>query len=304
MKWFRRRTRQAAEAQSDSQSGRRFELIGGRRHVANMPYVLPKDDAEISRLDFQHFMLRYVLHGNYLAPINQPRAVLDVGCGSGRWAMEMATYYPQANVVGVDLVPPPADSQPQQGYGLDRRPENYVFVEGNVMNGLPFADQSFDFVHMSLLSAAIPSARWQDVVAEMVRVTRIGGWIEMLEGNPFPHAGNAAAAITGWIMTATTRKGGIDPYVYRRLEPLLQQARLDHIVLRDLPIPIGKYGGRLGGMMETDTLALIKTLQPAVIGMGITDAASFDRALAAWPAEIAQLKTTVPFADAYGQRLA
>ena len=96
---------------------------------------------------------------------------------------------------------------------------------------------------------------------------------------------------------------GIDTDVYRRLGPLLQQAHLSNIVVRDLPIPIGQHGGRLGGMMETDTLALIKTLKPMVISMGITDAVSFDQSLAVWPNEIAHMKAAVPFADAFGQRL-
>lgn len=36
----------------------RFRLFGGRRHLAAMPYPLPKDMGEINRLDFQHYLLR------------------------------------------------------------------------------------------------------------------------------------------------------------------------------------------------------------------------------------------------------
>jgi hypothetical protein len=42
----------------------------GRRHRADAQYLLPKDDQEIQRLDYQHFILRQVLKGNIFAPMH------------------------------------------------------------------------------------------------------------------------------------------------------------------------------------------------------------------------------------------
>ncbi len=80
-----------ASAPTDSQLGRDFQVLDGRQHMADAPYMLPRDDQEINRLDFQHYRLRYALRSNYAAPIGRPRSILDVGCGTGRWALEMAT---------------------------------------------------------------------------------------------------------------------------------------------------------------------------------------------------------------------
>ena len=41
----------------------------------------------------------------WLAPIENPSAVLDVGTGTGVWAMDCADEYPGAEVIGVDLSP-------------------------------------------------------------------------------------------------------------------------------------------------------------------------------------------------------
>lgn len=44
-------------------------------------------------------MLRYALQGVYAVPLHSPLSILDVACGAGRWAIDMATLFPQANVV-------------------------------------------------------------------------------------------------------------------------------------------------------------------------------------------------------------
>src|SRR5207244_184649 len=156
-----------------------------------------------NRLDFQHYMLRYVLHGNYAATIGDVRDILDVGSGTGRWAAEMADLFPQARVVGVDITPPPA----LENAATNRMPNNYSFMAANVLEGLPFPDASFDFVHQRLLYAAIPADRWQSAVNELVRVTRPGGWIELVEGGIVQNGGPAVNMLQAWIIEACRRRG-------------------------------------------------------------------------------------------------
>src|SRR5579872_7331430 len=83
-----------------------YDPIGNRCHISGAPYTLPDDRQEIGHIDLSHYLLRYVLKGNYLAPIVQPARILDIGCGSGRWLSEMALEFPQADLVGVDFIPP------------------------------------------------------------------------------------------------------------------------------------------------------------------------------------------------------
>src|SRR5215472_4859456 len=66
-------------------------------------YLLGAGEAEISRLDLQHLLFRWELGDDFLAPVTTPRAILDVACGTGRWAREMARRFPQANIVGFDI---------------------------------------------------------------------------------------------------------------------------------------------------------------------------------------------------------
>lgn len=69
-------------------------------------YVLPNDEKEQERLDLQHHLFLLTHHRLHVAPL--PRSVhnvLDIGTGTGLWAVEFAQEYPMANVVGSDLSP-------------------------------------------------------------------------------------------------------------------------------------------------------------------------------------------------------
>ncbi|HEY7199481.1 MAG TPA: class I SAM-dependent methyltransferase, partial [Candidatus Dormibacteraeota bacterium] len=133
-------------------------------------YILPRHPSEIDRLDVQHYSLLEALGVNYLAPIEGPRRVLDVGSGTGQWCFDLAAEHPLALVVGYDLETGKAG------------PGNYRFVRGNVLQGLPFAAGVFDFVHQRLMAtSAIPRAAWAAVVAELVRVAGPGAWVELVE---------------------------------------------------------------------------------------------------------------------------
>ncbi len=129
MSWLRFWRRRKPKAATPT-TGTAASADGGRHYVTGVPYVLPKDLDETNRLDFQHYMLRSFFRGNYLAPIRQPRDILDVGCGTGRWAMELATEFPDANVIGVDIAPPPLRDNTPSGATAAF---NYTFVQGNVL---------------------------------------------------------------------------------------------------------------------------------------------------------------------------
>jgi methylase of polypeptide subunit release factors len=51
-----------------------------------------------------HEILLHVLGDNlYLAPLENPQAILDVGTGTGIWAVEVAEKFPDCEVIGTDI---------------------------------------------------------------------------------------------------------------------------------------------------------------------------------------------------------
>lgn len=71
-------------------------------------YPLPNDDDEQNRLDLQHTLFLLTLNQKLLScPIDLSRVhrVLDLGTGTGIWALDFGSENPQSEVVGVDLSP-------------------------------------------------------------------------------------------------------------------------------------------------------------------------------------------------------
>lgn len=300
MSWLRfwRRRGDGAD-KATGQSGKRTpgDTLDDRKRLADAPYVLPSDDKEINRLDFQHYMLRYTLRGNYAAPIHQPMSILDVGSGTGRWGHEMARLFPGANVIGTDLVAPTTDTAPQG----DTTPDNYAFVQGNILEGLPFADGAFDFTHMRLLLFAIPEARWPDVTRELMRVTRPGGWVEMVETGPQQNGGPAMDQIVDWITRASLRRG-VNPLLGPRIGEFLGAAGAVNVATRSIALPVGAYGGRVGRLAETDVLGVLAGVKGLVAAQGLATAETYDQAVTMARADLNRYQCTLPFYLAFGQR--
>ena len=61
--------------------------------------------SELDRLDLTHQMLRITMRNKlHFAPFDGKFAkILDVGTGTGIWAIEMADDYPDAEITGTDL---------------------------------------------------------------------------------------------------------------------------------------------------------------------------------------------------------
>lgn len=87
-----------------------YTYENGRRYHAyrSGEYVLPNDDEEQDRQDLLHHMRGLLLAGAlFKAPIGRRRLAraLDVGTGTGIWALDFADQFPDCEVVGTDLSP-------------------------------------------------------------------------------------------------------------------------------------------------------------------------------------------------------
>ncbi|KAF9877854.1 methyltransferase domain-containing protein [Colletotrichum karsti] len=169
----------ASSTTSVTESVLQYREENGRTyHNRNAGYALPNDDRENERLDLQHNMfIRTFDERLGTAPPNdegaQVRRVLDVGTGSGIWAMDFGDEHPEAEVLGVDLSPvQPVFVPPNVQFEIDNVNEPWTYSE------------SFDYIHSRLMNGSVLD--WKAFVKQCYDNLEPGGYLELNEGDIAP----------------------------------------------------------------------------------------------------------------------
>ncbi|CAF3567258.1 unnamed protein product [Fusarium graminearum] len=128
---------------------------------------------EISRLEVMHGVLSGLFDRRLIfPPIRSPRRVLDCGCGTGDWAMEVATQYPDSEVLGIDISP----------HMIPENPPDNMELQVDDLNGrFTFKPNHFDLVHSQMLAGGIHANRWRSYIRDIFGVLKPGGWCQMVE---------------------------------------------------------------------------------------------------------------------------
>ncbi|KAK6001845.1 hypothetical protein QM012_002335 [Aureobasidium pullulans] len=213
------------------ENGRRYHAMGGGR------YLLPNDDTELDREDMKHHMWTLVLEGNlHLAPLgDSPQRILDVGTGSGIWAMQAADRYPSAEIIGFDISP----VQPSWV------PPNLVFEVDDLEQEWLWGTASFDFVHCRFMFMSVMD--WPAMLAQAYQTLKPGGYIELAEldlqpmpsfkGKPSPPLIDEWFNIQGKILA----KKGYDMRLASKFKQMLLDAGFEDVIEVVRPVPWGTW---------------------------------------------------------------
>ncbi|KAL2218104.1 methyltransferase [Thermoascus aurantiacus ATCC 26904] len=131
-------------------------------------YVLPNDEQEQDRLDLSHHIYKMLLGGElYLAPIPEnPQRVLDLGTGTGIWAIEFADLHPTAEVLGNDLSPIQPSWVPTNcKFEIDDFEADWTYT------------RKFDFIHGRELEGSVHD--YDRLFKQCFDNLRPGGYLEM-----------------------------------------------------------------------------------------------------------------------------
>ncbi|MBV9422509.1 MAG: methyltransferase domain-containing protein [Solirubrobacterales bacterium] len=197
-------------------------------------------------------------------------SAIDLGCGP-RGIIELLhdRVSPRGRVVGLDSDPAHVAmaSELVASAGLD----DVEVVQADARcTALPAG--SFDLVHARTLLATVPQP--MQVLAEMVRLTRPGGWVASLEPDAehsiyYPHH-KAFDRLRELFVVAFPRNGA-DPLIGRRLGQLYRLAGLEDVGLeaRAAVYPPGHS-------RRTIAADLLRAMRPQLLALGAADEAELD----------------------------
>ncbi|KAL2195340.1 S-adenosyl-L-methionine-dependent methyltransferase [Corynascus similis CBS 632.67] len=232
----------------------------GRRYHAyrSGQYVLPNDEDEQERLDLQHHIWRLLLRGAlYTAPLDIPGPaegstsgfsnsgdggkgnnfrVLDLGCGTGIWAIDMADEHPGASVFGVDLSPIQPEWVPGNcRFHVDDYEDAWTYRD----------DERFDYIHGRALSGTV--ADWADFYRQVRQNLKPGGWCEMQEYDAWIFSDDDSYERAPWTkewverIDEASRLFGKQINVARRHKQWMIDAGFENVEEKVIRIPIGPW---------------------------------------------------------------
>jgi len=102
----------------------------------------------------------------FLAPSKEPTSILDLGTGTGSWAVDVADHFPNATVIGTDLSP----IQPSWV------PPNLQFEVSDCEDEWTY-HTPFDLIHMRNLTGSIQD--WPKLLHQVQNHLTSDGWVDI-----------------------------------------------------------------------------------------------------------------------------
>ncbi|KAH8193698.1 hypothetical protein TruAng_012135 [Truncatella angustata] len=210
----------------------------GRRYHSfkNGRYPIPNDDQEQHREDMKHVMMLEMTDGRLCyAPVgDNPQKIMDIGTGTGLWAIQAGDRYPSAVILGIDLSPiQPTWIPPNVQFLIDD-------CEDEWLNG-----DNYDLIHLRVMSPVLKD------VPKMCRqaFTNIkpGGWMEWQELHGWMQCDDGTMAdddpafgIYKLAAEAFARLG-YDIHLASKLDEPLKQAGFTNVQCVIKKIPVGTW---------------------------------------------------------------
>jgi len=279
----------------------------GRRYNGyRAKHWAPNDEKQADTMDLLHHSFSLAMQGElHLAPIgSNPQKILDLGTGTGIYAIDIGDMYPSAKVIGSDLSP----IQPAWV------PPNVQFEVDDFTLPWEHTPASFDFIHARCLYGSVPD--WVKLYKEAFGALKPGGFFEAAEvgilpltdDNTLPNPSHTKRGAE--LSIEACHKLGNQIQVVDDLKGWMEQAGFVDIVEKSFKIPLNPWPkdpklkeiGRfmLVGMCE-GMEGFVTALYTGVLGWTVDDVQKF---LKEYLTEMKNRKNHIyfPFKVVYGRK--
>ncbi|CAG8583807.1 1855_t:CDS:2, partial [Diversispora eburnea] len=178
--------------------------------------------------------------------------------------------------------------------GRIKKLENAKFLQANILDGLPFLDDTFDFVNMRLLITAFTITEWeQKVIPELIRVTRGGGWIEFMESDiQYHNQGPTTEKLTNAVKTFMKSKGIISPIDIHTTQSMEANDKfVTGIQTKEMSCFVGHWARELGQFAVDDINKGWNAIRTPMSTLMKVKSHEYDEIVATFAKEVEQYKT-------------
>jgi len=239
-------------------------------YKAGSKYALPRNEAELRRLNMQHEYVKITVYEGRLIfdesiKLGPDSAVLDSGTGTGAWVMDLAQSVPsslEVELYGSDVS---AYHFPQT------HPANVHFVEASSTSFPEEWTGKFDVVNQRLLVAALLTNEWPVALSEVLRVLKPGGYAQFAEMDckiMFVNGGPACRRYQG-LVEKVYEKQGFFLDAAQQIPRMMEDVGFTETVSEKKLGGIGDSWGGMGKMGTESILGAIRNTGAALIKSGV-----------------------------------
>lgn len=239
-------------------------------------YVIDSESAtEMARLLLQDRLINEMIGGLFpeREDLNEIENILDIGCGPGGWALDVAQSYPSKQITAIDI------SDTMLAYANEQKKlhalKNIRFEKMDAREKLLFENQSFDLVNIRYATGYIPRHIWPKLFMECVRITKPGGTLRISEPDRMGLTNSAAFEKYSYYLSLLLSKleygFAVDPYSFGMspmLSKLFRDAGYNDILMRSYVLDFS-YGTTFYPVQLQNIEITCQLLQPLIKNMAI-----------------------------------
>ncbi|CAG8677714.1 17650_t:CDS:2, partial [Cetraspora pellucida] len=167
----------------------------------------------------------------------------------------LSSQYPKSTFYGVD--------QPYLlRHSTPMLPSNVTVQYYDILSGLPFEDETFDFIYMRFMAGELPEKQTERIINELLRVLKVDGYLEIMDVET--QGRNEGPITQSFVSSVLSYYKAIErnPLMISKINSLFRShSQLTSITFEEEYCPIGTWYGNIGEIALINWTTLLNQMK-------------------------------------------